>query len=304
MYFLSEEERRYVLRKLLPEARREPVHDELRGWSWHQPPLAPIYEAPLGLWEVAGHYCQTGRDLSWRRVEKQRAAPNVAMVLGGALHGVMTELILAAKRAIYTQGRGCIEVLAGLPTPEVAAPDVERLPAAEREALGKRAETLAAFERRRIVERAEDILVRQPHIGPDALAAWALPIVVEQRLDGRFLGLSSHLSADAFAFGEPMIADLKFGPRQPFHRLTTTGYALVLESLTEMPIDIGCVVYPSFDGDSLRLERDFHRIDDELRQWFVEARDERMRLVEEGIDPGKPGTCAPDCPYAELCNSG
>ncbi len=302
MYFLSEEERRYVLRKLLPEARREPVNEELRGWSWHQPPLAPVYEAPLGLWEVAGHYCQTGRDLFWRRVEGRRAAPNAAMVIGSALHNVVVRMILAAKQAIYTQGRECIEMLSALPMPALEGTDYDRLAPAERESLSEKAYVLAGFERRRIVERAEDILARQPHIGPDALAAWALPVVVEQRLDGRFLGLSSHLSADAFAFGEPMIADLKFGPTQPFHRLTATGYALVLESLTEMPIDIGCVVYPSFDGKSLRLERDFYRIDDELRQWFIESRDERMRLVEEGIDPGKPGMCAPDCPYAELCS--
>ena len=302
MYFLSEEERRYVLRKLVPEARREPVHEELRGWNWHQPPLAPIYEAPLGLWEVAGHYCQSGRDLFWRRVEGHKVPPNAAMIVGGALHRLVTRLILAAKRAIYAHGRLSPDLLGQLEAPPLDEPEVERLPEAARQALLAQAEVLAAFERRRIAGRVEDILARQPHIGPDALAAWALPVVVEQRLDGRFLGLSSHLSVDAFAFGEPMIADLKFGPRQPFHRLTTTGYALVLESLTEMPIDVGCVVYPSFVNGALRLERDFHRLDDELRQWFVEARDERMRLVEEGIDPGRPAQCAEDCPYEALCD--
>jgi CRISPR-associated protein Csa1 len=304
MYFLSEEERRYVLRKLLPEARREPVHEELRGWSWHQPPLAPIYEAPLGLWEVAGHYCQTGRDLFWRRVEGQRVAPNAAMIAGGVLHAVVTGLILAAKQVIYAHGRACVEPLSALRPPSPAGDDVDRLADEPRRVLAMQAEMLAGFERRQIVGRVEDILARQPHIGTDALVAWALPVVVDQRLDGRFLGLSSHLSADAFAFGEPMIADLKFGPRRPFHRLTTTGYALVLESLTEMPIDIGCVVYVSFEEGALRLERDFHRLDDELRQWFIEARDERMRLVEEGIDPGRPADCPEDCPYAELCAHG
>ncbi|HOR00079.1 MAG TPA: type I-A CRISPR-associated protein Cas4/Csa1 [Anaerolineae bacterium] len=301
MYFLSDEERRYVLRKLLPEARREPVHEELRGWNWHQPPLAPIYEAPLGLWEIAGQYCSSGRDLFLRRVEQRRAAPNSAMIAGGALHSVITGLILAAKRAIYVHGRGCTSELAGLEATPPGDAEMQRLAEPAREALAAQAELLAGFERRRIISRVEDILARQPHIGPDALAAWALPVVVEQRLDGRFLGLSSHLSADAFAFGEPMIADLKFGPAQPFHRLTTTGYALVLESLTEMPIDIGCIVRAAFRDGQLRIERDFHRIDDELRQWFIEARDERMRLVEEGVDPGRPGICAADCPYEEIC---
>ncbi len=304
MYFLSEEERRYVLRKLVPEARREPVHEELRGWSWHQPPLAPIYDAPLGLWEVAGHYCRTGRDLFWRRVERRYAPPNAAMLAGRVLHEVVTGLILAAKRTIYAQGTACVQALAELAAPPLPVIDMKKLSEPARVELAGQAELLAAFERRRIAGRVEDLLARQPHIGVDALAAWAVPVVVEQRLDGRFLGLSSHLSADAFAFGEPMIADLKFGARQDFHRLTATGYALVLESLNEMPIDIGCVVYPSFRHGSLRLERDFYRIDDELRQWFIEARDERMRLVEEGIDPGKPSECAKGCPYEAMCAQG
>lgn len=43
--------------------------------------------------------------------------------------------------------------------------------------------------------------------------------------------LSSNLSADAFTFSEPMILDLKFGRPQKFHRLSTTGYALVMEAV-------------------------------------------------------------------------
>ena len=39
------------------------------------------------------------------------------------------------------------------------------------------------------------------------------------------------MAADAISFPEMTVMDLKFGQRESVHRLTTTGYALVLESL-------------------------------------------------------------------------
>ena len=148
----------------------------------------------------------------------------------------------------------------------------------------------------------EEVLAKQPYIGPDALVAAALPVTVEQKLDGSLLGLSSHLSADAFVFNEPMLVDLEFGRKEPFHRLATTGYALVLESLHEYPVNVGCLVYVQFRRGRVLVERDFHLIDDELRQRFVEARDEKARLVEEEIDPGRASECRASCPYHGWCH--
>jgi CRISPR-associated protein Csa1 len=98
-----------------------------------------------------------------------------------------------------------------------------------------------------------------------------------------------------------MMVDIKFGKPQKFHRLATTGYALVMESIYEYPINVGCVVYVTFQGDNLSIERDFHVIDDELRQWFIEERDERMRIVEEEIDPGFAQSCPRTCFCWEEC---
>lgn len=304
MYFLSEEERRLVLRRLLPQARENDVHPDLRGWNWAQPPLAPVYEAKLGLYEIAGQYCATGRDVYLRHVQGVKPPPNLLMVEGGVFHRVMTAIILAAKRIIYTQGPDCLTGLEALAEPDRSTLKTEGLSEKEREALAGRVDILWDFEYHRIVARVQEALARQPHIGPDALVALALPVTVEQKLDGSFLGLSSHLSADAFLFSEPMMMDIKFGERQDFHRLTTAGYALVMESLYEFPINVGCIVYPTFRGRRLLIERDFHLIDDELRQWFIEARDERMRLVEEEIDPGLMGECYPLCHYWTACHPG
>lgn len=113
--------------------------------------------------------------------------------------------------------------------------------------------------------------------------------------------LSSNLSADAFTFSEPMILDLKFGRPQKFHRLSTTGYALVMEAVYEFPVNLGCIVYAEFNDGRLLLKKDIHIIDDELRQWFIEARDEKMRMNYEEIDPGFPDKCYETCPYYNAC---
>ncbi len=297
MYFLSDEERRYVLRRLIPQARANPVHPDLRGWNWDRPPLTPIYDVRLGVYEIAGQYCDSGRDVYLRRVEGIQAPPNALMIEGQVLHEAITALILAAKRAIYVHGARCEETLL-----ELAEAPVDELVAGKGDGgLRRKVESLWAFEHRRVVARVQDVLARQPHIGPDALVALALPVTVEQKLDGRFLGLSSHLSADAFVFSEPLMIDIKFGERRDFHRLATTGYALVMESLYEYPIDLGCIVYVGFRDERVQIERDFHLIDDELRQWFIEARDERMRLVAEEIDPGLARECYDGCPYWGRC---
>jgi CRISPR-associated protein Csa1 len=121
------------------------------------------------------------------------------------------------------------------------------------------------------------------------------------KLDGRHLGLSQHLSVDGVSFPNLTVFELKFGQRRDFHRLSTTGYALVIESLFEVPIDVGCVVYVRLADGRVSLERDFHLIDDELRQVFIEERDEKMRLIAVEIDPGLPNQCPSSCPYLRAC---
>jgi len=301
MYFLSEEEKRLVLRRLLPQSRSQDVHPDLRGWSWHQPPLSPIYDVKLGIYEIAGKYCPTSRDVYWRRVEGIQRPPNRAMLEGGVLHNTLVSLVLSWKRTIYNHGNDCLANLKALSQPDLSLPEGMETPHEGSELLREKIETLWQFEHHRILSRVQEILARQPYIGPDSLVALALPITVEQRLDGSLLGLSSHLSADAFLFSEPMMVDIKFGEPKTFHRLTTTGYALVMESIYEFPINLGCVVYATFQKQQLRIERDFHFIDDELRQWLIEERDERMRMVEEEIDPRLAQECYNTCPYWRVC---
>jgi len=310
VYYLSDEERKEVLRGLLPRSRELGVTEELRGWNWFQPPLEPPFAVRPAMHEVANRYCPTARDLYLRRVCKVRVQPNSAMVAGSYLHGIAAAAILEAKRLIYSMGVARHrEIIASLTAPPAAGSpghqDVEDglsgLSADDRAQLEGRAQVLREFQCMRVAARIEDVLARHPYIGEDSLVALAIPVVTEQRLDGSLLGLSRNLSSDALTFSEPMICDIKFGERRDFHRLSTTGYALVMESIHEYPVNIGCLVYVRFKGDRVFVERDFHVIDDELRQWFVEERDEKTRLIEEEIDPGVAGECPPHCSYAEHC---
>ncbi|HHY94904.1 MAG TPA: type I-A CRISPR-associated protein Cas4/Csa1 [Firmicutes bacterium] len=304
MYFLSDEERKRLLKGLIPKSRENEVNEDLRGWNWHHAPLEPLYDVKLALYEVGSKYCPTGRDLYLRRVQGVKPKPNKAMLLGSMFHETLVHIMVRAKRLIYEKGiAGYQEIVRALRDPDVSALERHRSLFTEEEfqdAL-RRCLIIWEFETSRIVARIQEYLAKQPYIGEDSLVSLAIPVVVEQKLDGSFLGLSSNLSADAFTFSEPMGLDLKFGERRPFHRLTTTGYALVMEALHEYPINVGCLIYAEFRDDRLTISKDFHLIDDEVRQWFIEERDEKMRMIAEEIDPGKAEDCYESCPYFPSC---
>ncbi len=303
MYFMNEDERKKLLKGLLPKSREIGVAEELRGWSWHQPPLEPIYDVRLPLYQIAGKYCQSGRDVFLNRVEKKKAVPNKAMQLGSLFHKLVVSILICTKKLIYHYGPSepgkIIAELAGIRQEYLTR--AEALKDSIPEILSY-TEQLYNYKHYLISSRLHDILSRQPYIGEDSLAAQVVPFVLEQKLDGTFLGLSPNLSADAFVYSEPMLLDLKFGAPQNFHRLTTTGYALVMEAIYEYPINIGCIVYCEFKNNRMHIHKDFHIINDELRQWFIEERDEKMRMVYDEIDPGISPSCAEDCPYFAHCS--
>lgn len=315
IYFLSDNERKKLLKGYLPKSREQGVAEELRGWNWHQPPLEPVYEVLLPLYQIAGKYCDSGRDVFLNKVGKYKGKPNTAMLLGTLFHSLIAFMLVRTKKLIYLYGTN-IEMISQELNGALKeflensadvyqqlseasdCQDKDRVTSTAKECL----EQLFNYEYYRITSRIQDILSRQPYIGEDSLAAQAVPFILEQNLDGSFLGLSSNLHADAYVFSEPMIIDLKFGTREPFHRLTTTGYALVMEALYDYPINVGCIVYGEFKKGRLYIQKDFHIINDELRQWFIEERDEKMRMVYNEIDPGKATNCDEKCPYFTVCS--
>lgn len=359
MYFLNDDERKLLLRKLLPEARALGVVDELRGWNWHSAPLTPVYDGELGVWEMASTLCASGRDLYLRRVLGLKALLGSASdreSAGVGLRVVARGAITEAKRLVYEHGADCLPFLADLikaPQSLSGANVTYRAlnsghAALEAGSTGSRAVAMAKigdtqsrvgllerataergrqlevggssprleaglgienlaqmvweFEVRRVMGAIEGVLVKHGQVGKDALAMLAMPVAVDYRLDGRLLGLSANLSADLLMLGEVLPAVVKFGPRREFHRLAVTGYAMAAESVWECPVNMGCVIYVSTGKGRVLVARDLFVIGDELRQEFIEARDERMRLVEEEIDPGLPAECYSRCQFYGRCH--
>ncbi len=299
MYFLSEEERRLLLRRYLPELRATPVSEELRGWNWASPPVAPVYSAPLSVDEAAGRACASGRDVYLRHVLGQQPKPSRAMADSAYYHRIVADVILRAKRAIYEHGAACLPALETIETPfGSGGPPMPVGVSAEVEA---NALALWRYEARRISARAAEAVARMPSAGPDSLCAAVLPITVDQQLDGSFLGLGPGIVVDAVHFCEPMVAGLQFGRRERFHRIALAGYALALESLLEQPIGIGYTVYVDFRDGHVVTEREFHVLNDELRQWFLDERDEKARSIELELDPGLADECPEGCPYWGVC---
>ncbi len=305
MYFLSDDERKFFLKKMLPKARKLDIDDDLRGWNWHQPPLEPVYEEKLSVYEVSNGYCASGRDLYMRRVLNQKHKPNYFMISGKAYHQILVNVMENAKKLIYHYGpRDAVKLTAALRRPlDIEWPnEMSILTEEQKKELAVRGIYLRDYQQGRIAARVDELLTKQPYIGSDSLAHLAVPLVCELKLDGRFLGLSPYLSTDAFVISEPMIMDLKFGAPQKFHRLSTTGYALVMEALYEMPVNLGCIIYGEFKNGKLTVNKDMHLIDDELRQWFIESRDEKMRMISEEIDPGLSQDCKDFCPGFAVCH--
>jgi CRISPR-associated protein Csa1 len=269
--------------------------------------MSPPYSSlKLAVYEVANKYCGTARDLWWRRVMQIKSDPNELMVEGKLLHGVMANVIALAKKLIWTLGIDHpAEIISKLREFDALAFEREwnkNTVKPEFSEVLHRAQLIWDYETSMIEARLREALSRQPYAKEDSIINAAIPIVLEQRLDGSLLGLSKQLSIDAYQSAEPLILELKFAQPADFHKLQVTGYALVAESLFEFPVNLGCIVYASFKGDSLSVEKDFFLIDEELRQAFVEQRDERMRMVIEELDPGLMQECPELCPFFKRCH--
>jgi len=312
MYFLSPEEHKYVTRKLLMDARRDEVHPDLRGWNWAQPPIVTNSTVRLGVSDIASLYCESGRDLYLKKIGHVGFRSNEAMVEGLLLHRIVSEIFTKAKVIIYDNNEitstdfiqkiGDIDLVKEAESWGFNLDEKKgRIPPLT-ETMLEKGRLIWELEKTRIAYRIDDIRSRYPHCQSDAFVFLVLPVVVEQRLNGAFLGLSQNLAVDGYIFSQGMVVDLKFDPEQrDFHRLTTTGYAMVMESLYEFPVDLGCIVYVRFKNNQIRVKRDFHHISDELRQWFIEERDRKIRLIQDEIDPGRPDECYEACPYKDIC---
>lgn len=152
------------------------------------------------------------------------------------------------------------------------------------------------------VSRYAEAQSKQPYSTRRDLMATALPFLVEHRITGELLGLSGLLRIDCFDYLHGIVFDIKVASeRRDWYRLYAAGYALVLESVYEVPVDVGCTVYVNYPHGHITVDRDLFFIGDDLRSWWAEERDEKLKIVAQRNDPGYPNICPEDCQHRHGC---
>lgn len=300
MYWLDHADLQLISRRLGPQARTQPVVEDLRGWRWDRPPLSLVFDAPLTVEEVAGVWCPTGRDVYLARVLGVSPAYSAAEIEAAALRATVKRAVVAAKQAVYEQGAHAAWVLPSLPAPALG--EVLPVEAPAPAGLAERVARLWAWECGRTATRVAEAAATHPQAGTDALVALALPVTVGWRLEARYLGLATPLEVDGVLQPLLAVAVLRFRPPRAEDRLVATGLALALEAAHEWPVDVGLVVSGGFANGLPTVRHELFVIDDELRQQFIEQRDEKARLVQEEIDPGVAEDCPEECPFWRTCH--
>ena len=69
----------------------------------------------------------------------------------------------------------------------------------------------------------------------------------------------------------------------------------------ERPVDIGCTVYVSKVGNSIKIDRDFYMISDYLRSSFLEKRDELQMMLLKDAEPDVASNCPKFCVFRNMC---
>jgi CRISPR-associated protein Csa1 len=293
VFFLTAQEHKYLINRVQPLAREVGVSPELRGWNWWREPLKPYYPERISMFAVCGRFCETARDVYWLYVERRSVKRTREILLGASAHNLLEFVFSEARRGNF-----------GLRFEEWWARELEH----------RRAEFEGAESFRECLEplwelclsqaRAayEEVRASHPYASEQDVLATALPFLVEHKLSGSLLGLSGTLSVDCYDYLRHIIFDVKVGgPRRDFYRLYPTGYALVFESLYEVPVDVGCSVLVNFRDGRVVVERDIFFINDDLRNWWLEERDRKLELVAQRRDPGRARECPQSCMFAEVC---
>ncbi|MBI4896388.1 MAG: type I-A CRISPR-associated protein Cas4/Csa1 [Candidatus Aenigmarchaeota archaeon] len=298
MYFVFGEPVEEFFGGVLKESSDMHVDESLRGWA-HTEPMRPKTSAQLPIYIVAGKYCVTGRDVWLKYVKKFVAEKSKALLTGSLYHEVLAQVVPAAKRYIYQNGvtadfdlRGFLQETCMTTTDQLVEKKkfdvIDTLGPTDLLEMKANMRKLWNFQMGQICAAVDLVLSKHYEIDADSLVAKALPLSVEQRIDGSRIGLSSQLYVDAMNVPHTVIMDTKTGRQHEFHRLTITGYALAYESEYHKPVNLGIILYPKFvkhKSVPYVIKKPF-MINDELRREFLAERDRKAAIIQTKEDPG------------------
>ncbi len=284
--------------------------ESLRGWNWYKPPIEPpTYVAKLSVSEIAYRYCPTMRDLYLKRVKRIKFTPTFQMLEGRLYHEVIKRISFLAKKLIYSETIETGDELV-LKLIEEAESNVATLVRKifgnlenqnYSEMLKRKAKRLWNFIALQIASRYDVLLSRYGYASKDSIAQLSVMYIVERIIDGSRVGLSNRLLIDAFEPGNILI-EFKTGKEEEFHKVALAGYAIALESQTNIPTDYGILIYVRLNSEPYpKIDIKPVLIDEELRREFIDLRDQALSIILNEKDPGIAYECYPQCPFKEYC---
>ncbi|MBS7630106.1 type I-A CRISPR-associated protein Cas4/Csa1 [Candidatus Bathyarchaeota archaeon] len=289
---MSDIDQKKLLNQILPKARKVGVSEELRGWNWYKSPLKPYYDdTKIPMYSVCSQYCPTRRDVFVNIVKGAKGVPSKKVIQGSAIHETV-------RTAFNTFIEGQFTSFESWYSSVITSKGVVNIDPIIKERSRNVWQLTWAY----CESRLRDLSSRQPYASKRDIIATALPFLIEHRITGELLGLSGLLKIDCFDYLRDIVFDIKVSDESlDWYRLYPTGYSLVIESVYEVPVDVGCTVYIRFKDDNLIIDKDLFFINDDLRSWWVEERDEKLKIVSQKLDPGFPNICSEDCMYRLEC---
>ncbi|HDD26873.1 MAG TPA: type I-A CRISPR-associated protein Cas4/Csa1 [Acidilobales archaeon] len=276
-----------ALRKLHARRSYDGIDEDLRGWNWDRPPLKPRAYLGLSMYDVVS-YCPTKRDVWLRRVKRVHVEPSLPMKVGSLVHEVIHGVSMIARKYLVLNNKPW--KLYGVMVEEVSKYLTGLdIPEGFEEWFKDFSEYLIT----QIISEASWNTVG------GSLNSW-LPWISEVRVDGSYLGLSKNLRIDAVMEGG-LVIDFKVGKPNDIHKVMLAGYAMVLESNVELPIDYGMIIYINNVGGIPRISLEPIYLSSDLRKDFIDYRDDTIDMLLSDYEPKPAGQCPDSCPFKSIC---
>ena len=253
---------------------------KIRGYSES---LYSESDFKIPLFVLCSKYCPTSRDVYLRYVLGLRPKQNMNLRKGKASHEVVENVF---KKAVELRKK------------QVSAQELQSKLQDERERIVNKIAKDSGADN---VEGLKNLWESQSRFVLKNFEK-ILDYCSEMHVDGSKIGLSPRLKVDLFFKPMRAIVELKTGKQREYHVLTTTAYALALESMTGENVDNAFLVYLRYFNKYPVFKSNFHLIDDLLRKKIIRLRDRKTNIVLEQKDPGTCENCSPYCGYYHVCH--
>lgn len=302
-------------RKRVNKPDGDSISDEFRGYSWHDliVPIELRLDLPFNM--VAYKYCDSGRYLYFKKILKLPDPKNYERLRGDYLDSALLGMITdTAKYLNMMDNPQCMNIHSflhelGSRKLRKAAKELEKekiLTEQQKAEIFRLVRSVLEFECCMMAARIQYLVAKTRDVTISSLHNLAIPILVENRITARDMGISEKMTPD-FVFAPCVLGDFKstkFDSNNLSYRIAVTGYALAYEKTNHADVDVGCILHLDVDRtrETPLYELDAFVIKDEYRKAFITQRNMMLSMVHAGKDPGLASKCPSNCPFLKHCN--